>query len=62
MDRALIEDMRVIPDFRPPDNIRFGIAPLYTTFADVFNAVRRMRWVLEERIYEKYPTERAAVT
>ena len=27
IDRALIEDLNVIPDFRSPDNIRLGIAP-----------------------------------
>lgn len=62
IDRALIEDMKVIPDFRYPDNIRFGIAPLYTTFADIYHAMQRLRHVITERLYEKYPIERPAVT
>lgn len=62
IDRALIEDMHVIPDFRPPDNIRCGIAPLYTTFADIYRAMERMRRVMEEKLYEKYPRERPTVT
>lgn len=62
IDRALIEDMNVIPDFRPPDNIRCGIAPLYTTFTDVYNAMERMRQVMQDKLYEKYPRERPTVT
>jgi len=62
IDRALIEEMKVIPDFRYPDNIRFGLAPLYTTFAEIHEAVMRLRRVMVERLYEKYPTERPEVT
>lgn len=62
IDRALIEEMNIIPDFRYPDNIRLGIAPLYTTFADIHEAVRRIRKVIVERLYEKYPIERPDVT
>jgi kynureninase len=62
IDRALIEDMGVIPDFRYPDNIRLGIAPLYTSFADIYEGITRLRRVLVERLYEKYPAERPDVT
>ncbi len=62
IDRALIEEMHVIPDFRFPDNIRFGIAPLYTSYADIFEGITRLRRVLVERLYEKYPTSRPEVT
>jgi kynureninase len=62
IDRALIEDMNVIPDFRYPDNIRLGIAPLYTSFADLHEAVARLKRVLVEKLYERYPTERPDVT
>lgn len=62
IDRALIEELNVIPDFRPPDNIRCGIAPLYTTFTDVYNAMERMRRVMQEKLHEKYPRERPTVT
>ena len=41
--RALIERAGVIPDFRGPDSVRFGIAPLYTRHADVWDAMDRLR-------------------
>jgi kynureninase len=44
---ALIRRGLVIPDFRPPDAIRLGPAPLYTRFVDVYDAVDRMRGVIE---------------
>jgi kynureninase len=44
--RALIDRRLVIPDFRVPDVIRLGPAPLYTTFAECFDAIERMEAVL----------------
>ncbi len=43
---ALIDRGLVIPDFRPPNVIRLGPAPLYTRFVDVYDAVERMAEVL----------------
>jgi kynureninase len=62
IDRALIEEMNVIPDFRYPDNLRLGIAPLYTSFTDIYEGLTRLRTVIVERRYEKYPIERPEVT
>jgi kynureninase len=62
VNRALIEEMNVLPDFREPDNIRLGLAPLYTTFAEVWDTVDRIRKVMVEKRYEKYPQERLTVT
>ncbi|MFO7664632.1 MAG: kynureninase [Chloroflexota bacterium] len=59
---ALINDMKVLPDFRRPDNIRLGIAPLYNTFADLHTAVERIHFVVTDRLYEKYDTEGLTVT
>lgn len=62
IDLALIHDMKVLPDFRRPDNIRIGIAPIYTSFVDIHTAIMRMKQVVEEKIYEKYPKEAPKVT
>jgi kynureninase len=51
---ALIREMNVLPDFRRPDNIRLGIAPLYNTFADLHAAVERLRAVVVDRLYERH--------
>jgi kynureninase len=45
--RALIERAAVVPDFRGPDSIRLGVAPLYTGFADVWDALDRLRRLVE---------------
>lgn len=37
----------VIGDFRAPDVLRFGFTPLYTRYADVWDAVEHLRQVLE---------------
>lgn len=66
INRALIESpppaIKVIPDFRAPDNIRLGITPLYTTFSEIHQALSRIRKILEDRLYEGYSSEKLAVT
>ena len=54
--------MGVLPDFREPDNIRLGLAPLYTSFAEVWEAVDRIRRMMEEELYLHYPATRLPVT
>ena len=62
INRAMIEAMHVIPDFRQPDNIRMGLAPLYTSFSEVWQAVDRIRQIMEEKIYLDYSEARQTVT
>jgi kynureninase len=66
INRALIEAeppaVKVIPDFREPDNIRLGIAPLYNSFADIHRALSRIKTIVIERSYERFSSERLAVT
>ena len=44
--QALIAD-GVVGDFRAPDVARFGLTPLYLGFEDVWEAVQRMRTILD---------------
>ena len=37
----------VIGDFRAPDVVRFGLTPLYSGFEDIWEAVDRLRLILE---------------
>lgn len=62
INRAMIEELNVIPDFRAPDNIRLGFAPLYISFAEVWQGFDRIRKVVEEKRYEKYPKQKLLVT
>ncbi len=45
--RALI-DRGVIGDFRAPDVLRFGLAPLYTRYVDIWDAIDRLCVVMRE--------------
>ena len=60
--RALIERAKVIPDFRGPDSIRLGPAPLYTRFADVHDALDRLRSLVEDGVHREGSTRPRAVT
>jgi kynureninase len=61
LTRALV-DRGVVPDFRTPDRLRLGPAPLYTRFVDVWDAMDRLRTLLEDGGWRQYPTERSRVT
>ena len=59
---SLIHDVKVLPDFRRPDNIRIGIASLYNTFAELHEAVERIVAVVENPLYERHDTTGLKVT
>jgi kynureninase len=64
--KALIDpecgDRVVIPDFREPDNIRLGIAALYTNYEDIYRALDKIKDITENRLFENYSPERNLVT
>src|SRR3954468_21336945 len=61
LTQALI-DRHVVPDFRTPDRVRLGPAPLYTRFVDVWDALARFRDLLVGGEFARYPAERGRVT
>jgi kynureninase len=42
----------VIIDYREPDRMRFGLAPITTSFADVWDAAAATREIIETKAYE----------
>ncbi len=62
INQALIKEMQVLPDFREPDNIRLGLAPLYTSFSEVWEAVDRLRRAVQEGRHRRYGPDRLPVT
>jgi kynureninase len=60
--RALIAD-GVIGDFREPDHLRFGFAPLYTRYVDVVDAARKLSVILRDKLWDRPQfLKRTAVT
>jgi len=62
INRAMIDDVQVIPDFRKPDNLRLGPAPLYTRFIDVHISVQRIRKLIVEGLHERHVDDPTHVT
>jgi kynureninase len=53
----------VIGDFRAPDVLRFGLTPLYLRYADIVEAVERLRDICATRAWDRPEyRERGAVT
>jgi len=60
--RAMIDPGKIIPDFRDPDNVRFGFAPLYTSYVEVHTAVQRIANLMAAGVHLDYDDERGSVT
>ena len=53
---------KVIPDFRPHNNIRLGFAPLYVGFFDLFETVMILKSILENKEYLSVDQSKKTVT
>ncbi|WBB80745.1 kynureninase [Micromonospora sp. WMMD882] len=62
ISRALIAEAKVVGDFRTPDRLRLGPAPLYTRFVDVWDAMDRLRDLVTAGRHEQLPVESLRVT
>ncbi|MDQ1644460.1 MAG: kynureninase [Cryptosporangiaceae bacterium] len=60
--QALIERAKVLPDFRTPDRVRLGLAPLTTSFAEVREAVDRLAKLVAAGDHLGYPRAPGRVT
>jgi kynureninase len=58
----LIQRYRVVPDFRGPDIIRFGIAPLYTLASEIEQAIAALESSVKFSTYRSYPEQQIGVT
>ena len=46
----------MVGSFRRPNSLRFGLGPLYLSFEDIWEAIARLRQILEDNRWqdEKY--------
>jgi len=61
MDKS-IDGKSIIPDFRSPDNIRLGFAPLYNSYEEVYLTIQKLRQIVSLKLYQNYNESRSAVT
>jgi kynureninase len=57
--RAL-DDQGVVVDFRAPDIVRFGIAPLYISYMDIWNTVASLKHILDTSAWDKEEYKKTA--
>jgi kynureninase len=60
--RALVERAKVVSDFRGPDSVRIGLPPLYTRFVDAWDALDRLRRLVEAGAHRGVDASPARVT
>ncbi len=60
--QAMIARAAVIPDYRGPDSIRLGVAPLYTRYTDIWDALDRVRGLVERGEHTAFDAAPGRVT
>ncbi|MGH3741769.1 MAG: kynureninase, partial [Micromonosporaceae bacterium] len=53
---------KVIPDYRTPNRLRIGLAPIYTSFAEVHDGMARLREILESDAHLRFPADPGRIT
>lgn len=53
---------KIIPDFRPPNYIRLGIAPLYIGHEDIWHTLERLKEIAHNKEFDQYRDVRPTVT
>ncbi len=56
------EGLKIIADFRAPDILRLGIAPLYNTYRELYTTAERIRKVISGKEYLLFSSRRNTVT
>jgi len=56
-----LKENNVIPDFRAPNVIRLAPVAFYTTFEDVYNVVKIIKKIMDDKQYEQYEAKRGTV-
>ena len=56
-----LKAVQVVPDFRYPNVIRLAPSPLYTSFEEVWELVRRLKEIMDTRAFEKYSDKAGTV-
>jgi kynureninase len=66
ISRALLDENLpgpvVVADFREPDFLRLGVAPIYNSFFDVHRALRKIRWIVGNGAYVDFAEDREEIT
>lgn len=61
LNQALI-GAGVIGDYRTPDRLRLGPAPITTRFTDIWDALDRLRQIATQKSYTAMPAQRSRIT
>jgi len=61
INQALIS-AGVVGDYRTPDRLRLSPVPIISRFADVWDALDRLRQIADDGSYADLPPERSRVT
>jgi kynureninase len=59
---AMRSEIKVVPDYRTPDSIRLAIAPLPTSYTEVWDGFARLKDLVESKKYLEIEDNGSRVT